>query len=50
MKDLVLNVQTRTKDEKLSEIRASKMVPWVVYGKNKESISIKIYNYSLIKT
>jgi hypothetical protein len=27
MKDLVLNVQTRTKDEKLSEIRASKMVP-----------------------
>ncbi len=50
MKDLVLNVQKRTKDEKLSEIRASKMVPWVVYGKNKESISIKIDNSSLIKT
>jgi len=27
MKDLVLNVQTRTKDETLSAIRASKMVP-----------------------
>lgn len=50
MKDLVLNAQKRNKEEKLSEIRASKMVPWVVYGKNKESISLKIDNSDLIKT
>jgi len=31
MKDLVLNAQTRSGEEKLSEVRASKMVPGVVY-------------------
>lgn len=50
MKDLVLNAQKRNSEEKLSEIRASKMVPAVVYGKNKESISIKVDNSDLIKT
>ncbi|PZM81885.1 50S ribosomal protein L25 [Candidatus Gracilibacteria bacterium] len=50
MKDLVLNAQERKNDEKLSEIRASKMVPGVVYGKNKENIIIKIDNSDLIKT
>lgn len=50
MKELVLNAQKRSKEEKLSEIRAAKMVPWVVYGKNKESISLKIDNSDLIKT
>lgn len=50
MKDLVLNAQKRNKEEKLNEVRASKMVPWVVYGKNKESISIKIDNSDFIKT
>lgn len=50
MKDLVLNAQKRNSEEKLSEIRASKMVPAVVYGKNKENISIKIDNSDLIKT
>lgn len=50
MKDLVLNAQKRNNEEKLSEIRASKMVPAIVYGKNKENISIKIDNSDLIKT
>lgn len=50
MKDLVLNAQTRSGEEKLSEVRASKMVPGVVYGKNKDNISIKIDNSELIKT
>ncbi|MBF0913869.1 50S ribosomal protein L25, partial [Candidatus Gracilibacteria bacterium] len=50
MKDLVLNAQTRSGEEKLSEVRASKMVPGVVYGKNKDNISIKIDNSDLIKT
>lgn len=49
MKDLVLNAQKRNSDEKLSEVRASKMVPWVVYGKNKESVSIKVDSSDLIK-
>lgn len=49
MKDLVLNAQKRNSEEKLSEIRASKMVPWIVYGKNKENISIKIDNSDLIR-
>lgn len=50
MKDLVLNAQIRKSEEKLSEIRAAKMVPAIVYGKNKENISIKIDNSDLIKT
>lgn len=50
MKDLVLNAQTRNSEEKLNEIRASKMIPAVVYGKNKESISIKVDNSDFIKT
>ena len=50
MKDLVLNAQKRNSEEKPSEVRASKMIPAVVYGKNKESISIKLDNSDFIKT
>ncbi len=42
MEKLNLNAQTRTTEEKLSEMRAAKMIPAVVYWKNQESIAIKV--------
>lgn len=45
MENLILNAEIRTKEEKLSEVRASKMVPAIVYGKHQEPILIKV-NYS----
>lgn len=45
MENLILNAERRTAEEKLSEVRAAKMIPAVVYGKNQESILIKV-NYS----
>lgn len=45
MENLNLNAQIRSTEEKLSEVRASKMLPAVVYGKKQESITIKV-NYS----
>lgn len=45
MENLILNAEIRTKEEKLSEVRASKMVPAIVYGKHQEPILIKM-NYS----
>ena len=44
MENLNLNAQIRSTEEKLSEVRASKMIPAVVYGKKQESVIIKI-NY-----
>jgi len=42
MEKLNLNAQTRTTEEKLSEIRAAKMIPAIVYWKNQEPIAIKV--------
>jgi len=50
MENLNLNVQVRTTEEILSELRASKMVPAVVYGKNQEPILLKIDNSDFLKT
>ena len=50
MENLDLNAQIRTTEEKISEVRASKMVPAVVYGKNQEPISIKMDNSEFLKT
>ena len=49
MEKLELNAVVRTTDEKLSEIRAAKMVPAVVYGKNQEPILLKLNNSEFLK-
>jgi len=50
MEILNLNAQTRTKEERLSEIRTSSMVPAVVYGKHQEPILLKIDNSDFLRT
>lgn len=50
MENLNLNAEIRSTEEKISNIKADKKVPAVVYGKNQESISIKVSNSDLIKT
>ncbi|MDD2907944.1 MAG: 50S ribosomal protein L25 [Candidatus Gracilibacteria bacterium] len=42
MENLNLNAQIRNTEEKNKEIRAAKMIPAVVYGKNQEPIAIKV--------
>ncbi|MDD3794320.1 MAG: 50S ribosomal protein L25 [Candidatus Gracilibacteria bacterium] len=49
MENLNLNAQARNTEEKLKDIRAEKMIPAVVYGKNQEAIAIKIDNSEFIK-
>ena len=50
MENLNLNAQIRTTEEKLSEVRASKMVPAVVYGKHQEPIILKMNYSEFLKT
>jgi large subunit ribosomal protein L25 len=50
MENLNLNVQIRTTKELLKEVRTSKMIPAVVYGKNQEPILLKIDNSDFLKT
>ncbi len=50
MENLNLNAEIRTTEEKTKELRASSMVPWVVYGKNQEPISLKINNSDFLRT
>ncbi|MFC1797899.1 50S ribosomal protein L25 [Patescibacteria group bacterium] len=50
MENLDLNAQIRTTEEKLSEVRASKMVPAVVYGKHQEPIMLKMDNSEFLRT
>jgi ribosomal protein L25 (general stress protein Ctc) len=50
MENLNLNVEIRTTEEKLSELRASKIVPAVVYGKHQEPILIKMDNSDFLRT
>lgn len=49
MENLNLNAQIRNTEEKLSEVRAAKMIPAVVYWKHQEPIAIKIDNSEFIK-
>lgn len=49
MENLNLNAQIRNTEEKISEVRAAKMIPAVVYWKNQEPIAIKIDNSEFIK-
>ena len=50
MENIDLNAQVRTTEEKLSEVRASKMIPAVVYGKHQEPITLKIDYSTFLKT
>jgi large subunit ribosomal protein L25 len=50
MENLNLNAEIRTTEEKLSEVRASKMVPAVVYGKHQEPIMLKMDNSDFLRT
>ncbi len=49
MKKIELTAEIRNTDEKLSDIRANKQVPWVVYGHHQEPISLKVSNSDMIK-
>jgi len=49
MENLDLNVQVRTTEEKLSEVRASKLTPAVVYGKHQEPILLKMDNSDFLR-
>lgn len=44
-KKLVLNANVRTPEEKVKHLRNEKIVPWVVYWKKQEPISLK-FDYS----
>jgi len=50
MENLDLNVQVRTTEEKLSEVRTSKMIPAVVYGKHQEPILLKMDYSEFLRT
>jgi len=45
MKNLSLTAQLRNTEEKTKDLRNNKIIPAVVYGKGRESISIQM-NYS----
>lgn len=50
MKNLILNAEIRTKEEKLSEVRSSSMVPAIVYGKHQEPILLKMDYSEFLRT
>jgi large subunit ribosomal protein L25 len=50
MEKLVLNAELRSTEEKLSEVRAEKMVPAVVYGKEVAATVIKLNYSEFLKT
>lgn len=50
MENLNLNAEIRTTEERLSEVRTSKLVPAVVYGKHQEPILIKIDYSDFLRT
>ncbi len=49
MKDLVLKAQKRTSEENSRDLRATRIVPAVVYGKTQEAISLKIDASDLLR-
>ena len=50
MENINLNADIRTTEEKLSEVRTSKMIPAIVYGRNQESILLKMNYSEFLKT
>lgn len=49
MEKLVLKSEKRDALECVRTLRASKVIPAVVYGKNQESTSVKVDNSSLLR-
>jgi len=49
MEILTLNAELRGSDEKLRELRASRVIPAVVYGKTQKSLSIKLDATDLLR-
>lgn len=50
MENLNLNAQIRNSEEKLKDLRASKMVAGIVYGKHQEPILLKMDNSDFLRT
>lgn len=50
MKTLILNAEIRTKEERLSEVRTSSMIPAIVYGKHQEPILLKMDYSEFLRT
>jgi len=50
METIAINAEIRTKEEKNSTIRDSKMVPWVVYGHSQEPILLKVDSSDFLRT
>lgn len=50
MNNLILNAEIRTKEERLSDLRTSSLIPAVVYGKHQEPILIKMDNSDFLRT
>lgn len=50
MEKLVLKAEIRGENEKNNELRASKIIPWVVYGHSQENKKIKFNNSDLLRT
>lgn len=49
MEKLVLKSERRESSEDLSSLRASKIIPAVVYGKTHEATSLKVDNSELLR-
>lgn len=49
MEKLVLKSENRDASENVRDLRASKVIPAVVYGNNVETTSVKIDNSSLLR-
>lgn len=49
MEKLVLKSEVRTQEENVRHLRASKVIPAVVYGHKQEAVSIKINNSDLLR-
>jgi len=49
MEKLVLKSEVRTQEENVRYLRASKVIPAVVYGHKQEAVSIKINNSDLLR-
>ncbi len=50
MEKFELQAEVREVSEKLSQIRANKQVPWVVYGHHQEPINLKVDASTLLRT
>ena len=48
MKKIELKAESRDSWEKLNQIRANKIIPWVIYGRKQEPLMIKVRNSDLM--